>query len=76
MHYYAAVGNPKNHITLNYSIQPMTKQVQPYQQLDCVISARQLPNIAVVNETSKFIKWFAQVHHTLAIAGLELTAFS
>ena len=49
-YYHAAIGNPQNHIALNYSIQPMTKQVQPYQQLDRVISARQLPNIAVVNE--------------------------
>ena len=47
----------------------MAKQAQPCQHLDCDIPPRQLPNVTLVNEASN-VKWFAQVHNTLAVAGL------
>ncbi len=69
-YYYDAIGNPQNHVA-STRMQPMTKQVQPYQHLD---PPRQLPNVSLVNEARK-VKWFAQVHNTLAVAWLKLTTF-
>ncbi len=45
-----------------------------YRHLDCNISPNSVPNIALVNEARK-VKWFVQVHNTLAVAALELTNF-
>ncbi len=66
-YYYAAIGNPQNHVASS-RMQPMTKPAQPYQHLDCVA----LVNKALQVRSSK---WFAQVHNTLAVAGLKLTTF-
>ena len=45
-----------------------------YQHLDCNIPSNSVPNIALVNEARK-VKWIAQAHNTLAVAGLKLTTF-
>ena len=43
-----------------------------YQYFVCDGSPSNVPDIVLVSEASK-VKWFAQVHNTLAIEGLELT---
>ena len=65
----ATIGNPQNHIALT-GMQPLTKQAQLYQHLDC----DKPPNVALVNEASK-VKWFAQVHNNSDVVGLELATF-
>ena len=45
---------------------------QTYEHLDCDIETS--TQCAWVDEASE-VKWFAQVHNTLAVAGLDLTTF-
>ena len=55
-------------------LQPMANYwlAQTYQHVDCDIPLNKYP---VRSGRSSKVKWFAQVHNTLAVAGLKLTTF-